>query len=312
MYGEPFGVPEPLETVFVSWFQGGEVFRSGLTYRRGAGHVFYFRPGHETYPTYHDETVRAVLVNAMHDAGVVGMVNLLYRGVAPLETARRIIFAGEIGEVKHVEASYLQGWLAQPSWGDCLEASGLNGGDRIFSNAYQMQGGAKVMEKILKRHPDVTAVVCNSDVFAIGALSACRRHGLRVPGDISIAGYDDFDFAELLDPALTTISVPAREMGKIAAERLWLAIAKGQAAEGRLVETELVVRGSAAQPGIPRRSVNTCRPAPRTFLPGQHDLEQPCKYYQPATGDRVCCWKIREHHHTDDCSLYDLQIVERL
>ena len=65
MYGEPFAVPEPQETVFVSWFQGGEVFRSGLTYRRGAGNVFYFRPGHETYPTYYDENVRKVLVNAV-------------------------------------------------------------------------------------------------------------------------------------------------------------------------------------------------------------------------------------------------------
>ena len=65
MYGEPFGVPEPLETVFVSWFQGGEVFRSGLTWRRGAGNVFYFRPGHETYPTYHDATVQKVLRNAV-------------------------------------------------------------------------------------------------------------------------------------------------------------------------------------------------------------------------------------------------------
>ncbi len=65
MYGEPFGVPEPMETVFVSWFQGGEVFRSGLTYRRGAGKVFYFQPGHETYPTYHDATIQQVLVNAV-------------------------------------------------------------------------------------------------------------------------------------------------------------------------------------------------------------------------------------------------------
>ena len=65
MYGEPFGVPEPLETVFVSWFQGGEVFRSGLTYKRGAGSVFYFRPGHETYPTYHDANVQLVLRNAV-------------------------------------------------------------------------------------------------------------------------------------------------------------------------------------------------------------------------------------------------------
>jgi trehalose utilization protein len=66
MYGEPFLVPEPLETVFISWFEGGEVFRSGLTYQRGAGHIFYFSPGHETYPIYHDKAVQTVLRNAVH------------------------------------------------------------------------------------------------------------------------------------------------------------------------------------------------------------------------------------------------------
>lgn len=66
MYGEPFSIPEPDELVFISWFQGGEVFRSGATWRRGAGKVFYFRPGHETYPSYHDETVGQVLRNAVH------------------------------------------------------------------------------------------------------------------------------------------------------------------------------------------------------------------------------------------------------
>ena len=64
MYGEPFGIPEPLETVFISWFQGGEVFRSGVTYRRGAGKIFYFRPGHETYPTFHNKNVGQLLRNA--------------------------------------------------------------------------------------------------------------------------------------------------------------------------------------------------------------------------------------------------------
>jgi trehalose utilization protein len=53
MYGEFFDVPPPEELIFVSWFSGGEVFRSGATYARGRGRVFYFRPGHETYPTYH-------------------------------------------------------------------------------------------------------------------------------------------------------------------------------------------------------------------------------------------------------------------
>jgi trehalose utilization protein len=66
MYGEPFGIPAPDETLFVSWFQGGEVFRSGCTWKRGNGKIFYFRPGHETYPTYHQPEVQLVLRNAAH------------------------------------------------------------------------------------------------------------------------------------------------------------------------------------------------------------------------------------------------------
>jgi trehalose utilization protein len=66
MYGEPFGIPEPDETILISWFQGGEVFRSGATWRRGAGKIVYFRPGHETYPTYHLPMVQQILRNAAH------------------------------------------------------------------------------------------------------------------------------------------------------------------------------------------------------------------------------------------------------
>jgi trehalose utilization protein len=64
MYGEPFAIPAPEEQVFISWFEGGEVFRSGCCWRRGNGSIFYFRPGHETYPTYHDANVRRVIANA--------------------------------------------------------------------------------------------------------------------------------------------------------------------------------------------------------------------------------------------------------
>ena len=64
MYGEHFDVPAPEELVFVSWFSGGELFRSGCCYRRGAGRIFYFRPGHESHPTFFDGHVRRVLRNA--------------------------------------------------------------------------------------------------------------------------------------------------------------------------------------------------------------------------------------------------------
>ena len=64
MYGERFDIPEPEELLMLSWFQGGEVFRSLCTWRRGLGRVVYFRPGHETYPTYHHPEIRRIVVQA--------------------------------------------------------------------------------------------------------------------------------------------------------------------------------------------------------------------------------------------------------
>jgi trehalose utilization protein len=64
MYGERFDIPEPDQLIFISWFAGGEVFRSGCVFNRGNGRVFYFRPGHETYPIYHDANVMRVIGNA--------------------------------------------------------------------------------------------------------------------------------------------------------------------------------------------------------------------------------------------------------
>lgn len=65
MYGEPFGIPEDGHVVFMSWYEGGNVFRSGVTFRRGAGNIFYFSPGHETFPIYHNPGVVKVLGNAV-------------------------------------------------------------------------------------------------------------------------------------------------------------------------------------------------------------------------------------------------------
>jgi trehalose utilization protein len=65
MYCEPFDIAQPDEVIFISGFEGGEVFRSGVTFRRGRGKVFYFAPGHETYPIYHDPLIRRVIGNAV-------------------------------------------------------------------------------------------------------------------------------------------------------------------------------------------------------------------------------------------------------
>ncbi|THF79118.1 ThuA domain-containing protein [Cohnella fermenti] len=65
MYGEFFDIPAPDEVVFTSWFEGGNVFRSGCCFNRGQGKIFYFRPGHELYPTYRDANVLRVISNAI-------------------------------------------------------------------------------------------------------------------------------------------------------------------------------------------------------------------------------------------------------
>lgn len=65
MYGEKFDIPEPDETVFLGWFSGGEVLRSGCCWNRGMGKVFYFQPGHESNPTYHNKDIQTVITNAV-------------------------------------------------------------------------------------------------------------------------------------------------------------------------------------------------------------------------------------------------------
>ncbi|MFD1849561.1 ThuA domain-containing protein [Oceanobacillus bengalensis] len=65
MYGEHFDIPTPDEIIFISSFAGGEVFRSGVTFKRGKGKIFYFRPGHETYPTYYHKDIQKVIRNGV-------------------------------------------------------------------------------------------------------------------------------------------------------------------------------------------------------------------------------------------------------
>ena len=85
MYGEFFDIPQPDELIMVSWFEGGEVFRSGCCYTRGQGKIFYFRPGHETYPTYYHPDVRRVIANAARWAAPNGNAYPKFGNAKPLE-----------------------------------------------------------------------------------------------------------------------------------------------------------------------------------------------------------------------------------
>jgi trehalose utilization protein len=72
MYGEHFDIPTPDELFAISWFEGGEVFRSGCTWRRGKGKVVYFSPGHETFPIYQNGNVQRIIANAVRWAAPSG------------------------------------------------------------------------------------------------------------------------------------------------------------------------------------------------------------------------------------------------
>jgi len=101
MYGEQFDIPDPDELLFISWFEGGEVFRSGAVWHRGRGRVFYFRPGHEAYPTYHHPDVLKVISNGVRWAAFQG--NTETRGIGncfhvaqPLEPISEKNYAGGV------------------------------------------------------------------------------------------------------------------------------------------------------------------------------------------------------------------------
>ena len=96
---------------------------------------------------------------------------------------------------------------------------------------YGIANGAEAFAAIMSAAAPPTAVLCGNDVLAAGALSMARRMGLDVPGDVSVTGFDDIDLAEIVTPALTTVHVPHREMGRRAA-RLLVALRNGEDVDG--------------------------------------------------------------------------------
>ncbi|MEO1459922.1 MAG: substrate-binding domain-containing protein, partial [Pseudomonadota bacterium] len=121
-----------------------------------------------------------------------------------------------------------------------------------------MREGASAMRRLIERWPDTEAVMCVSDLSAFGALSAARRLGLSVPGDIAIAGFGAYDISEFTDPGITTVDARAHAIGLKSAEVILAALSHPEAARRGAadpndvieIETALIVRGSTRlQPG---------------------------------------------------------------
>ena len=126
-----------------------------------------------------------------------------------------------------------------------IDAAHLN----VIETPYGIENGETGFRQAMAADPDTTAVMCVNDVLAIGALRAAREMGLSVPGDVSITGFDDIEIALLAEPALTTVHVPHREMGRRAAGLIIQMLRSGEAEKPVRLPTDIRLRQSLS----PRR-----------------------------------------------------------
>ncbi len=124
----------------------------------------------------------------------------------------------------------------------------------VAEGAFREESGQAAMERILGVLPRPTAVFAASDAIALGAMVTLRRHGLRIPHDMALVGFDDIPLAAYVDPPLTTVRLPAYELGREAAELLMDIVEEKATEEKRkLLETTLIVRASCGAQQTERR-----------------------------------------------------------
>jgi LacI family transcriptional regulator len=159
--------------------------------------------------------------------------------------------------VKHTEIGFLGGVSGiEPSdmrvnaFRGSLERHGLSYRPewRIEGAEFNMEDGREAMERLLQLRSRPTAVICFNDLVAIGAIYTAQRHGLDVPGDISVAGVDNIPLSQYIHPAITTIDLKAAEQGSLAVKMLCDILGKTGARSQVIVTPQLVIRDSCAAP----------------------------------------------------------------
>jgi LacI family transcriptional regulator len=129
---------------------------------------------------------------------------------------------------------------------------------QIIRTDYSLAQGRSALRQLINDHPDTTAVICTTDMLAIGAMAEARKIGLTVPQQLSITGFDDVELSAQVDPPLTTIGVPAAEIGRGAADYLINAIEGLQIPKSVQLPFRLIMRASSAPPraitASPRRN----------------------------------------------------------
>lgn len=174
---------------------------------------------------------------------VAALVDLGHRRIAFLAGPRSLFVARER------LAGYRRG----------LEAAGVPFDERlVVRTGFDRDGGALGADTLLAGDAPFTAISCANDLLALGALTRLAALGIDVPGEVSVAGFDDISTAALTSPSLSTVRLPLREMGRRGFEHADR-ILGGDEPEPKILPTEVVLRGSTAAPGL-------------HALPGTHQL----------------------------------------
>lgn len=115
---------------------------------------------------------------------------------------------------------------------------------RVIEAPYQLSAGYAAMATLMQGKQQPTAVFCGSDILAVGALKYCSQHGIEVPGQVSILGFDNLEIAQISTPELSTVEVPAREMGRLAGDYVLASPAQRRHLHRHELSVSLVVRGT--------------------------------------------------------------------
>jgi LacI family transcriptional regulator len=184
---------------------------------------------------------------SQHDVPAIGIDN----ASATYDITRYLLGLGhrEFGVIANTQASSDRSRARVVGIKRALKEAGIRLVDsRIVKSSHSVADGRAGVRKLLTTDPAITAVICTTDTLAVGALAEAKHLMLRVPRDVSITGFDNIELAETLDPPLTTISMPATEIGNAAAIYLLNAIEGIPIPMSMALPYRLVVRASSGPP----------------------------------------------------------------
>ncbi|MDJ1016699.1 MAG: LacI family DNA-binding transcriptional regulator [Paracoccaceae bacterium] len=171
--------------------------------------------------------------------------------IAMRELARKVIALGH-RKIAVISAPQTQNDRASERVEGVLEAAAENSLDpsaiKVVETPYSVQNGRAAAEKLLQSDDRPTVLICGNDVLAVGAIAGAKSLGLSVPEDVSVTGFDDIEIAQIVKPALTTVHVPHRAMGREAARQIAGILTGKAAAAGSKLETQIVDRESLGAP----------------------------------------------------------------